>query len=104
VPDDDDADTTGRAVARVEAPTAARGGGRTSALVVARTGALTAVLAGALTAVLRAKTSGHPEKRPGHTVSQIAQVQADAPAFIGWLQPLVIWQPNSWHQPIGRPS
>jgi hypothetical protein len=30
-------------------------------------------------------------------------VHAAAPAFIGWLQPLVIWQPNSWHQPIGRP-
>jgi hypothetical protein len=30
-------------------------------------------------------------------------VQAAAPAFIGWLQPLVIWQPNSWHQPIRRP-
>jgi hypothetical protein len=54
--------------------------------------------------MLRANTSGQPEKRPGQTVSQTAQVQAAAPAFIGWLQPLVIWQPNSWHQPIGGPS
>jgi hypothetical protein len=59
---------------------------------------------GAATATLRANTSGQAEKRPVQTVSQIAQVQAAAPAFIGWLQPLVIWQPNSWHQPIGRPS
>ena len=62
------------------------------------------VRVGAATCTALAKTSGHPEKRPVHTVSQIAQVHADAPAFIGWLQPLVIWQPNSWHQPIGRPS
>jgi hypothetical protein len=59
---------------------------------------------GAATGTLRANTSGHPENFPLQTVSHIVHVQADAPAFIGWLQPLVIWQPNSWHQPIGRPS
>ena len=65
-------------------------------------GAFTGV-AGAATATARAKTSGQPENLPLQTVSQIVHVQAEAPAFIGWLQPLVIWQPNSWHQPIGRP-
>jgi hypothetical protein len=59
---------------------------------------------GPATATLRAKTSGQPEKRPLQTVSQTEHVHAAAPAFIGWLQPLVIWHPNSWHQPIGRPS
>jgi hypothetical protein len=59
---------------------------------------------GPATATLRAKTSGQPENLPVQTVSHTVHVQADAPAFIGWLQPLVIWQPNSWHQPIGRPS
>ncbi|HVM01885.1 MAG TPA: hypothetical protein VM263_04375 [Acidimicrobiales bacterium] len=58
---------------------------------------------GTRTGVLRDHTSGHPEKRPVHVVSHIRQVQAEAPAFIGWLHPRVIWQPNSWHQPIGRP-
>ena len=59
---------------------------------------------GAPTGMLRDQTSGHPEKRPVHVVSHMRHVHAAAPAFIGWLQPLVIWQPNSWHQPIGRPS
>lgn len=58
---------------------------------------------GAATGTLRANTSGQPENFPRQTVSHIVHVQAAAPAFIGWLQPLVIWQPNSWHQPIGRP-
>src|SRR3954452_12138587 len=56
------------------------------------------------TTTARAKTSGHPAKRPPQVVSQTEHVHADAPAFIGWLQPLVIWHPNSWHQPIGGPS
>jgi hypothetical protein len=51
----------------------------------------------------RAKTSGQPENLPVQTVSHTVHVHDDDPAFIGWLQPLVIWQPNSWHQPIGRP-
>jgi hypothetical protein len=58
---------------------------------------------GARRGVLRDHTWGHPEKRPPQVVSHIRQVQADSPAFMGWLQPRVIWQPNSWHQPIGRP-
>ncbi len=62
-----------------------------------------AAVTGAATATARAKTSGQPENLPSQTVSHTEHVQEAAPAFIGWLQPLVIWQPNSWHQPIGRP-
>ena len=58
---------------------------------------------GAAPGTARAKTSGQPENLPVQTVSHTVHVQAAAPAFIGWLQPLVIWQPNSWHQPIGLP-
>jgi len=58
---------------------------------------------GAATGTALANISGQPENLPVQTVSHTEHVHAAAPAFIGWLQPLVIWQPNSWHQPIGRP-
>jgi hypothetical protein len=54
--------------------------------------------------VPRSHTSGQPVKRPLQTVWQTEHVHAVAPAFIGWSQPLVIWHPNSWHQPILSPS
>ena len=47
--------------------------------------------------VCRGKFSGCPEIFALQTVSHIVHVQADAPAFIGWLQPLVIWPVSYTH-------
>ena len=47
------------------------------------------------------QTSEHASNKPEQTTPHSSQVQASAPARMGWLQCSAICEPKSWHNPIG---